>query len=236
MGISGRRQGTTTRRTRTGTMETAVMRSNSVVATCGKRFVGRRGASVRAQATSSNKTTTARDQVVERIRSKVVLASKTVGAQLMLALPALAEEAEKEPGKLFDFDFTLPIMAAQFLVLMVFLDKTWFSPVGKVLDDRDENLRNILSGVQDNSGDVQKMEDEATKVVSDARTAAANLIAAEKKAAQDAGDEKLAALKKKLDAQYEAASAALVKEEEDARKALEPEIEKLAKQIVEKVA
>merc|ERR1712157_401040 len=108
-------------------------------------------------------------------------------------------------------------------VLMVFLDKTWFSPVGKVLDDRDENLRNILSGVQDNTGDVKKMEDEASKVVADARTEAA-------------GTEKLAALKKKLDAQYEAASAQLVKEEEDARKALEPEIEKLAKQIVEKVA
>merc|ERR1719379_2736328 len=110
---------------------------------------------------------------------------------------------------------------------MVFLDKTWFSPVGKVLDDRDENLRNILSGVQDNTGDVKKMEDEASKVVADARTEAANLIADAKK---------LAALKKKLDAQYEAASAQLVKEEEDARKALEPEIEKLAKQIVEKVA
>ena len=130
----------------------------------------------------------------------------------------------------------MPIMAVQFLVLMVFLDKTWFSPVGKVLDDRDENLRNILSGVQDNTGDVKKMEDEASKVVADARTEAANLIADAKKSAETEGTEKLAALKKKLDAQYEAASAQLVKEEEDARKALEPEIEKLAKQIVEKVA
>ncbi|QDZ18305.1 subunit b' of chloroplast F-type H+-transporting ATPase [Chloropicon primus] len=217
-------------------METALMRGSSLSVRCVRRYArsGRSSVRAQAQATSSNKA--ARDGVVERVRSKVVLASKTVGVQLMLALPALAEEAEKEPGKLFDFDLTLPIMAAQFLVLMVFLDKTWFSPVGKVLDDRDENLRNILSGVQDNSGDVQKMEDEAAKVVSDARTAAANLIASEKKAAQDAGDEKLASLKKKLDAQYEAASAALVKEEEGARKALEPEIEKLAKQIVEKVA
>ena len=80
------------------------------------------------------------------------------------------------------------------------------------------------------------MEDEASKVVADARTEAANLIADAKKSAETEGTEKLAALKKKLDAQYEAASAQLVKEEEDARKALEPEIEKLAKQIVEKVA
>merc|ERR1712241_76051 len=168
------------------------------------------------------------EKLAKKVGSKLSLAGAAAGAQLLLVLPALAEEAEKEPGKLFDFDFTLPVMAAQFLLLMVFLDKSWFTPVGKVLDDRDENLRSILSGVQDNTGDVTKYEDEATKVVADARTSAANLIAESKKSAEDAGNESLAALKKKLDAQYEAAAASLVKEEE-ARKALEPEIEKLAK-------
>ena len=212
--------------------------SRSVTATSAKKAClasARRVAATRVVRTSANATSTF-TLVGKDLQNKLALASKTVGAQLLLALPALAEEAEKEPGKLFDFDFTLPIMAVQFLVLMVFLDKTWFSPVGKVLDDRDENLRNILSGVQDNTGDVKKMEDEASKVVADARTEASNLIADSKKSAETEGTEKLAALKKKLDAQYEAAGAQLVKEEEDARKALEPEIEKLAKQIVEKVA
>merc|ERR1719221_2260163 len=188
---------------------------------------GRRQARVIRTRASVNQ---AVEKLAKKVGSKLSLAGAAAGAQLLLVLPALAEEAEKEPGKLFDFDFTLPVMAAQFLLLMVFLDKSWFTPVGKVLDDRDENLRSILSGVQDNTGDV------ATKVVADARTSAANLIAESKKSAEDAGNESLAALKKKLDAQYEAAAASLVKEEEEARKALEPEIEKLAKQIVEKVA
>merc|ERR1719221_73411 len=194
---------------------------------------GRRQARVIRTRASVNQ---AVEKLAKKVGSKLSLAGAAAGAQLLLVLPALAEEAEKEPGKLFDFDFTLPVMAAQFLLLMVFLDKSWFTPVGKVLDDRDENLRSILSGVQDNTGDVAKYEDEATKVVADARTSAANLIAESKKSAEDAGNESLAALKKKLDAQYEAAAASLVKEEEEARKALEPEIEKLAKQIVEKVA
>merc|ERR1711943_143414 len=218
---------------RTPTMEKMMSRTSNVVATS-----ARSSATVRV-ARAQRIRTTAVNKTVESFRRKFAAVERTLGVagvQLMLALPALAEEAEKEPGKLFDFDLTLPIMAVQFLVLMVFLDKTWFSPVGKVLDDRDENLRNILSGVQDNTGDVKKMEDEASKVVADARTEAANLIADAKKSAETEGTEKLAALKKKLDAQYEAASAQLVKEEEDARKALEPEIEKLAKQIVEKVA
>merc|ERR1712176_229184 len=134
----------------------------------------------------------------KELRQKFNVLEKAVGVQFLLAAPALAEEAAAEPGKLFDFDFTLPIMAAQFLLLMVFLDKTWFSPVGKVLDERDENLREKLSSVQDNSA-------------------------------------KLDALKAKLEAQYNSAMTTLEAEEKEARSSLEPEIENLAKQIVDKV-
>ncbi len=56
-----------------------------------------------------------------------------------MALPAHADA-----GKIFDFNLTLPIMAGQFLLLMVFLDKFWFGPVGKVLDERDGYIRDQL--------------------------------------------------------------------------------------------
>ena len=61
------------------------------------------------------------------------------------------------------------------------------------------------------------------------------MIADAKKEAETEGTEKLNALKKKLDAQYESAMAEIDAEEVQARKDLEPEIEKLAKQIVDKV-
>jgi hypothetical protein len=35
-------------------------------------------------------------------------------------------------------------MTGQFLLLMVFLDKFWFTPVGKVLDERDGYIREQL--------------------------------------------------------------------------------------------
>ncbi len=57
----------------------------------------------------------------------------------LMALPAHADA-----GKIFDFNLTLPIMAGQFLLLMVFLDKFWFGPVGKVLDERDGYIRDQL--------------------------------------------------------------------------------------------
>ena len=57
----------------------------------------------------------------------------------LAALPAHAGA-----GKIFDFNLTLPIMTGQFLLLMVFLDKFWFTPVGKVLDERDGYIREQL--------------------------------------------------------------------------------------------
>jgi hypothetical protein len=56
--------------------------------------------------------------------------------------------AHAEAGKIFDFNLTLPIMVGQFLLLMVFLDKFWFGPVGKVLDERDALIRNQLGSVK----------------------------------------------------------------------------------------
>lgn len=80
-------------------------------------------------------------------------AALTVLSNVLLSMPAHAEA-----GKIFDFNLTLPIMAGQFLLLMVFLDKAWFTPVGKLLDERDAELRSKLAIVKDNSGEVAKLQ------------------------------------------------------------------------------
>lgn len=59
-------------------------------------------------------------------------------------------------GKIFDFNLTLPLMAGQFLILMVVLDKLVYKPVGAVLDARDSELRTKLEAVKDNAGDLLK--------------------------------------------------------------------------------
>ena len=83
--------------------------------------------------------------------SKVELPGKAMltglAANALIALPSFAGE----PGKIFDFNLTLPIIATEFLLLMVILDKTVFGPVGKAIDDRDELIRNQLASVGDNS-------------------------------------------------------------------------------------
>ena len=53
-----------------------------------------------------------------------------------------------------DFNATLPVMMGEFLLLMVFLDKFWFGPVGATLDARDKELRGKLGLVKDNGAAV----------------------------------------------------------------------------------
>ena len=103
--------------------------------------------------------------------------------------------AHADAGKIFDFNLTLPIMTAQFLLLMVFLEKTWFTPVGKALDDRDAILRSKLGSVKDNSGDLKKLQDEAEKVLREARQEAQALIKEAKSKTQDEQGKKLAETK-----------------------------------------
>lgn len=100
---------------------------------------------------------------------------------MVLALPAFASE---EPGKLFDFNLTLPVMAVQFLILMVrgdldrgsswlvfevFLDKTWFTPVGELLDRRDKVIRDQLANVGSKASEIARLEKEAEEILKKAR-------------------------------------------------------------------
>jgi F0F1-type ATP synthase membrane subunit b/b' len=125
--------------------------------------------------------------------SAIKPASTVAVANLIMASPAFAE------GKLFDFNLTLPVMAGQFLLLMVFLDKTWFTPVGKVLDERDELIRSKLASVQGDSGKIAEMQAEAERVLKEARdaaTAAVNEAKATTQAEQDAKIEVLRAVRR----------------------------------------
>jgi len=53
--------------------------------------------------------------------------------------------AEEQQGGLFDFNATLPLMALQILLLMVVLNLVFYTPVAKVLDERDEYIRKNLT-------------------------------------------------------------------------------------------
>ena len=147
----------------------------------------------------------------------------------------MALGASAETGKIFDFNLTLPIMAGQFLLLMVFLDKTWFSPVGTLLEDRDKQLREKLATVKGNSGEVGNLQEQAEKIISEARAAAQKKVADAKSAVSTEAANELAAAKAKVDAELSRALSSLETEKDAALKGLDAQVAKLSDDILARV-
>ena len=118
------------------------------------------------------------DAVIGENANRHIQRAAFVAMNMLVAMPALAEEK----GKIFDFNLTLPIIAVQFLLLMVALDNIWFKPVSKVMDSRDENIRSKLVGVRDNSAELKALQSEAEGILKAARAETSTQLLAMKKA------------------------------------------------------
>lgn len=153
----------------------------------------------------------------------------------VLSNAVMALGAHADAGKIFDFNFTLPVMAGQFLLLMVFLEKSWFTPVGELLDKRDGELRSKLSLVKDNGGAVKELQEEAEGVLSEARKAAGAQIAEAKASVSAEAAKELATAKAKVDAELTRALASLEAEKDAALKGLDSQVEKLSADILGRV-
>lgn len=148
----------------------------------------------------------------------------------LLAAPALAEA-----GKIFDFNLTLPLMAAQFLALMVFLDKTWFGPVGAVLDERDGKLREAMAFAKDGGGELAALAAQAEEALRAARADAAAAVAAARAKASAENAAKVADVKAAVDRELASALAALEAEKAAALSNLDAQVDKLSGDILGRV-
>ncbi|KDP33581.1 hypothetical protein JCGZ_07152 [Jatropha curcas] len=149
------------------------------------------------------------------------------------APPSLAEEIEK--AALFDFNLTLPIMMVQFLLLMVGLDKIYFSPLGKFMDERDAAIKEKLNSVKDTSEEVKQLEEQAAAVMRAARAEISAALNKMKKETQAELEQKLAEEKKKIEAELQEALGNLEKQKEETIKSLDSQIAALSDEIVKKV-
>ncbi|KAK6119543.1 hypothetical protein DH2020_046710 [Rehmannia glutinosa] len=152
---------------------------------------------------------------------------------LVHAPPSLAVEIEK--AALFDFNLTLPIIALEFLFLMFALDKVYYTPLGKFMDERDAAIREKLNSVKDTSAEVKELEDQAAAVMRAARAEISAALNKMKKETQIEVEEKIAEGRKKVEAELQEALAILEKQKEDTVKALDSQIATLSEEIVKKV-
>lgn len=151
----------------------------------------------------------------------------------LTAAPAMASEIEK--AALFDFNLTLPAIALQFLLLMVALDKIYFTPLGKFMDERDAAIRASLSDVKGTSGEVKQLEERAAAVIKAARAEISSALNRMKKETTKELEAKLAEGRRKVEAELHEALQSLEKQKEDTIKALDSQIAALSDDIVKKV-
>mmetsp|Transcript_3214 Transcript_3214/g.11217 ORF Transcript_3214/g.11217 Transcript_3214/m.11217 type:complete len:213 (+) Transcript_3214:67-705(+) len=190
----------------------------------------RRAAALAVRCEARKVQTAAPVEFVERAVQAASVPATAFMANAMLVAPAAAKEA----GKIFDFDLTLPLIAGQFLLLMIALDKLVYGPVGDVLDSRDSDLKEKLASVKDNSGELDAMMEEAGTVVSAARSEVADMVATAKKSATADAMAKYEDAKSKMDSELARAMDTLASTRAAAVADLEKEADALSDVIAKK--
>lgn len=138
-------------------------------------------------------------------------------------------------GGLFDFDGTLLLMAVQFIILMLILDKLLYKPLGKAIDERSDYVRSQYSQAKEQKEKslnlAQQYEEELRQVRRESQEIVADAQAEAKKIVSD----KVQAAQQEVITQRQQASEEIAKEKAEALSSLEQQVDALSSQIVEKI-
>jgi len=148
----------------------------------------------------------------------------------------LAEEvAEAREGGLFDFDLTLPLMAAQFLLLILLLNAVFYKPLTKALDERAEYIRQNLAEAREARAKSSSQSENLEQQLREARRDAQEAIAAAQAEAQQTVSENVAAAQQEVVAQREQAAQETAEQKQAALSTLEDQVSELSGQILDKL-
>ncbi|MGB2926704.1 MAG: F0F1 ATP synthase subunit B' [Limnothrix sp.] len=151
---------------------------------------------------------------------------------IVLATEAVEKTAE---GGLFDFDATLPVMAIQFLVLAALLNKLFYQPLGKAIDERSDYVRNSLVDAKERQQKAESLAVQYEQELRDVRRGAQEAIATAQAEAQKVVAGEIKTAQSEVLAEREKAASAIESQRESAFKSLEQEVEALSQQIATKL-
>jgi F-type H+-transporting ATPase subunit b len=138
-------------------------------------------------------------------------------------------------GGLFDFNATLPLVGLHFLVLMLLLDIIFYKPVTKILDNRDEYIRNSLTTASTALNRADKLTLQYEQELSTARKQAQELIRLSQAESQQVVLQKIKEAQSNAESLVNEASQQLITQKEQALKTLENQVEILSDQIQSKL-
>ncbi|GAB5371297.1 hypothetical protein AAMO2058_001567400 [Amorphochlora amoebiformis] len=192
----------------------------------------------RRVATYANKQVAARNTPAPpapgKIRVRVgapLAAAGAVGVcNLATNLPALAAA-----GKIFDFDLTLPYMASEILLLSFFLDKLWFGPLSKVLDQRNSMMKDTMQFASGSLDECDNMVEFAEKSLRELEVSMKSERDDKLKALNAECDAALKATQEKVNKEIDEAFNGIEKDRQIVLDSLSTEIETFCWEVLDKV-
>lgn len=136
---------------------------------------------------------------------------------------------------MFDFDATLPLMAVQFLVLAAVLNAIFYKPLTKVLDDRDNYIRNNETEARERLAKAELLAKQYEEQLAAARRQSQSIITVAQEDGKKIAAQKIAEAQKEAQAQREQAQQEIDQQKQAAMTSLEQEVDALSRQILEKL-
>lgn len=135
-------------------------------------------------------------------------------------------------GGLFDFDATLPLMAVQVVLLTFILNALFFSPVGRVVEEREGYVNTTRAEAKKQLAEAENLEAKLKEKLKQARMDAQTLIQEAEQDSDNLYREALALATADANATREKSRREIDAQREKALKQLKGDAEKLGDQIV----
>ena len=148
----------------------------------------------------------------------------------MLALNLFATE-----GGLFDINATLPLMAIQVVVLTYLLNSLFFKPVGKVVEKREEYVKNNITAAKNKLAEVEKLEADLLNQLQKARSEAVKIVNEAEQDSEKLYREAIDLANNEANASKEKARLEIENQTSSARKQLSQQAEDLSELIVNRL-
>jgi F-type H+-transporting ATPase subunit b len=136
---------------------------------------------------------------------------------------------------MFDFDATAPLMAVQFLILMFLLNKVFYTPLSKVLDERADYIQSKEKDARQRLAQTKQLTQEYEKQLVGARKQSQEVIATAQAEAKKITADKLAEAQKLAQIQKEQVQQEIETQKQSAMATLEQQVDSLSRQILEKL-
>ena len=138
-------------------------------------------------------------------------------------------------GGLFDFDATLPLMAAQVVLLTYILNALFFKPVGKVVEEREDYVLTSRTEAKKKLAEVEKLETDLKNQLKGARQAAQKVIAEAEDDSDKLYKEALSLANSEANASREKVRREIDSQRQSALNQLQSDADKLGDLIVQKL-